>query len=287
MMKVFEVKHLSFQYPKSKDLVIKDISFDIEEGKIVGLLGPSGAGKSTIQKILTKLLSDYQGEILYFGKNLKTYKKEFYEEIGVCFEIPVHFNKLTALENMKYFAQLYKKNINYVDLFEKVNLSSAMNQNVSEFSKGMKVRLNFIRSLLNDPKVIFLDEPTNGLDPTNARIIKDLIIDLKKQNKTIFITTHLMGDVEQLCDEVIFITKGNIVETSTPRELKIKYGKKEIKVEYREDSDHVIIKNFALDNLGENKEFLDLIKTKNIETIHSGETSLENIFIKVTGEEVL
>jgi len=287
MGKVFEVKNLSFQYPKSKDLVIKNISFDVEEGKIVGLLGPSGAGKSTTQKILTKLLSDYQGEILYFGKDLKTYKKEFYEEIGVGFEMPVHFNKLTALENMKYFAQLYKKNINYMELFEKVNLSDAINQSVSEFSKGMKVRLNFIRALLNDPKVLFLDEPTNGLDPTNARIIKDLILEFKKQNKTVFITTHLMGDVEQLCDEVIFITKGEIVEASTPRELKLKYGKKEVKIEYKENGSDLTEKNFALEKLGENKEFLELIKNKNIETIHSGETSLENIFIKVTGEEVL
>lgn len=287
MEKVFEIRNLKFRYPKAKEDTIKSISFDVVKGKIVGLLGPSGAGKSTTQKILIKLIDGYEGEILYKGKDLKSYGNSFYEDVGVGFEIPVHFNKLTALENMKYFAQLYKKNINYTELFEKVNLSSAMNQNVGEFSKGMKVRLNFIRSLLNDPEVIFLDEPTNGLDPTNAKIIKDLILDLKKQNKTVFITTHLMGDVEQLCDEVIFITKGKIVETSTPRDLKLKYGKKEIKVEYKENGDNLIVKNFALEKLGENKEFLELIKTKNIETIHSGETSLENIFIKVTGEEVL
>src|SRR5690554_2418940 len=104
MKKIFEVNNLVFTYPKANEPVIKDISFSVEEGTIFGLLGPSGAGKSTTQKILIKLLDGYQGSILYNGKDLKQYRNEFYEEIGVGFEMPVHFNKLTALENMKYFA---------------------------------------------------------------------------------------------------------------------------------------------------------------------------------------
>lgn len=285
MKKIFEVNNLVFTYPKAKDPVIKDISFSVEEGMIFGLLGPSGAGKSTTQKILIKLLDGYQGSILYNGKDLKSYKKEFYEEIGVGFEMPVHFNKLTALENMKYFANLYKTNIDYVELLTKVGLKDAMNQEVGQFSKGMKVRLNFVRALLNDPKVIFLDEPTNGLDPKNAKIMKDLILDLKKQGKTIFITTHLMGDVEQLCDQVVFITKGKIKEGSSPRELKLKYGKREVRVEYIE-SGLSTLKVFDMENLGENEEFQRLLKQNHIETIHTGETSLEDIFIMVTGDVV-
>jgi len=286
MKKVFEVKNLVFKYPKSNEVTINSISFDVEEGKIFGLLGPSGAGKSTTQKILIKLLDNYEGEILYYGKDLKSYGKAFYEEIGVGFEMPVHFNKLTALENLKYFASLYKNNADYVDLLKKVNLEDAMNQEVGQFSKGMKVRLNFVRALINNPKVLFLDEPTNGLDPTNAKIIKDLILDFKKSGKTVFITTHLMGDVEQLCDEVIFMRKGNIGEKSTPRDLKIKYGKKEVNVEYLNDK-KLSKKSFDLNTLGKNNEFIDLISNYNIETIHSGETSLEDIFIKVTGENKL
>lgn len=285
MKKIFEVNNLVFTYPKAKEPVIKDISFSVEEGMIFGLLGPSGAGKSTTQKILIKLLDGYQGSILYNGKDLKSYKNEFYEEIGVGFEMPVYFNKLTALENMKYFANLYKTNIDYVELLTKVGLKDAMNQEVGQFSKGMKVRLNFVRALLNDPKVIFLDEPTNGLDPKNAKIMKDLILDLKKQGKTIFITTHLMGDVEQLCDQVVFITKGKIKEGSSPRELKLKYGKREVRVEYIE-SGLSTLKVFDMENLGENEEFQRLLKQNHIETIHTGETSLEDIFIMVTGDVV-
>jgi fluoroquinolone transport system ATP-binding protein len=284
MAKIFEIKNLVFRYPTAKEDVIKSISFDVEEGKIIGLLGPSGAGKSTTQKVLIKLLSDYHGEILYCGKDLKQYDKSFYEEIGVGFEMPVHFNKLTALENLKYFASLYKNNADYIDLLRKVNLYDVKDQEVGQFSKGMKVRLNFVRAMLNNPKMLFLDEPTNGLDPRNAKIIKEIILDYKKRGGTVFITTHLMGDVEQLCDEVIFMTNGTIGEKSSPRDLKIKYGTKEVKVEYLNQHE-LHQKVFLLEGLGENIEFLELIKQNNIETIHSGETTLEDIFIKVTGEE--
>jgi fluoroquinolone transport system ATP-binding protein len=282
-MVAIQVKGLRFTYPKQTEETIKSIDFSVEQGSIFGLLGPSGAGKSTTQKILTKLITDYEGEILFLGKDLRSYKKDFYEVVGVGFEMPIHFNKLTALENLKYFAALYKKNIDYLELLKKVGLYEARNQEVGTFSKGMKVRLNFVRALLNDPDVLFLDEPTNGLDPKNAKVMKDLILEYQKQGKTIIITTHLMGDVEQLCDQVVFMTKGKLSEMATPRELKIKYGKKEVKVEY--DGHGVTsFQTFPLQGLGQNLEFIQLLQEKQVETIHSGETSLEEIFIKVTGE---
>lgn len=283
MEKVFEIKNLKFRYPKANEDTIKSISFDVFKGKIIGLLGPSGAGKSTTQKILIKLINNYDGQILYNGKDLKSYGKSFYEEVGVGFEMPIHFNKLTALENMKFFANLYKKNIDYVELLKKVNLGESLNKPVGEFSKGMKIRLNFVRALLNDPKVLFLDEPTNGLDPTNARIIKDLILEFKNKGGTVLITTHLMNDVEQLCDEVFFMRDGVIGEMSSPRELKLRYGKKEIYVEYVSDG-KLEKRSFEFKNLGKNAEFINILNNYTVETIHSGETSLEEIFIKLTGD---
>jgi fluoroquinolone transport system ATP-binding protein len=132
--------------------------------------------------------------------------------------------------------------------------------------------------------VLFLDEPTNGLDPVNAKAIKDLINDFKKAGGTVFITTHLMQDVEQLCDEVIFITKGRIMEKANPRDLKLKYGKKEVRVEYLDPLPKV--KSFELQNLGNNPEFLNIIKNFAVETIHTGETTMEEIFIRVTKEDL-
>lgn len=279
-MNVFEVKDLSFTYPKGKSKVLDGISFNIEKGTIFGLLGRSGAGKSTTQKILIKLLDNYNGQILYMGKDLKSYNSNFYEEIGVGFEMPVHFNKLTGLENMQYFAAMYKSKRDLNKLFEQVGLSGDKNTPVEQYSKGMKVRLNFIRALINNPKVLFLDEVTNGLDPTNAGIIKSLILDFKNEGGTVLLTTHLMNDVEQLCDKVAFIHEGKIIETSTPRDLKLKYGKRIVNVEYLAKG-KTENKSFNLDEIGKDKEFLQILKNEKIETLHSGETNLNDIFIKL------
>jgi len=266
----FELKNVSFRYSKKRPLVIENMNLAVTKGTIFGLLGPSGAGKSTTQKIMSKLLNGYDGQILYFGNDLKSFDKSFYEAIGVGFEMPVHFNKLTAMENLSFFASLYKSHIDYEELLTRVGLGEAKNQQVGQYSKGMKARLNFVRALLNDPNVLFLDEPTNGLDPTNARIVKDIILEEKEKGKTIFISTHLMGDVEELCDEVAFIAKGKVLEISSPKQLKLKYGKRELVVEYI-DGDQAAKATFPLDGIGANATFLDIAKNKKIVTIHSAE----------------
>jgi fluoroquinolone transport system ATP-binding protein len=279
---MFEVKDLKFQYKNNKEDVLKGINFHIEEGEIFGFLGPSGAGKSTTQKIIIKILEDYRGDIFYRGKNLKDYKQEFFEEIGVSFEMPIHFSKMTAMENIDFFQNLYKKKGDIEKLMKRVGLWEDKDKMVAEYSKGMKIRLNIVRALLNDPSMLFLDEPTNGLDPANSMILKDMIRDFRDAGGTVFITSHIMSDIDQLCDRVAFIVNGEIKEIDSPRNLKIRYGQRLLKVEYKEDH-HVVTKEFPMDQLGENKAFIDILKTKNIETIHSGETTLEDIFIKVTG----
>ena len=280
----FSVKDLCFRYPSSNGDTIKKITFDVLEGEIFGLLGLRG-GKSTTQKILVKLLDNYTGSVKYFGKDLKSMDNSFYEEIGVGFEVPVHFSKLTALENMKFFSGFYKKTADIQELMERVGLWEYRNIKVGEYSKGMKVRLNFVRAMLNNPRVLFLDEVTNGLDPKNARIIKDMIAEYRAKGGTVFLTTHLMNDVEQLCDRIAFCVDGRLVEIATPRELKLKHGKREVKVEYRENGT-IASAIFPLDGIGFNDEFHKLLKTRNIETIHSGETSMEEIFIIMTGVEL-
>ncbi len=283
--KVFEVKDLRYRYRKGNVEAVRGISFDVYEGEIFGLLGPSGAGKSTTQKIMTKLFKEYAGEIVYLGKDLKQYDNQYFETLGVGFELPVHFSKLTGLENMKFFSQLYKERADIETLLDMVGLLDDKDRMVAQYSKGMKMRLNFVRALLNKPKLLFLDEVTNGLDPKNARIIKDAIRRFKEEGGTVFLTTHLMNDVEELCDRVAFIRQGEIVEISTPRDLKIKYGEREVRVEYYNNNQTKEAK-FPLDGLGENKEFLALLEEETIETIHSGETTLDQIFIEVTGEKV-
>lgn len=282
MQNAFSIEQLTYRYPSQEEDTIKGITFDIEEGEIFGLLGPSGAGKSTTQKILTKLLDNYRGKISYFGKDLSSLDKAFYEDIGVGFEMPVHFGKMTGLENMKFFSSFYKQHADLQAIMERVGLWEYKDIKVMEYSKGMKVRLNFVRAMLNDPKVLFLDEVTNGLDPANARILKDMISEFRNGGGTVLLTTHLMNDVEQLCDRISFIVDGKLTETSTPRELKIRYGKREVKVEYLENS-HTAAATFPLLGIGDNEDFHTLLRNKKIETIHSGETTMEDIFIIVTG----
>ena len=279
---MFKVEDLKYRYPKGESDVINGISFEINKGEIFGFLGPSGAGKSTTQKILIKILGGYQGHISYSGKDIAEFSDEFYESIGVSFEMPIHFSKMTAMENINFFLKLYKNNADVEELMTRVGLWEDRDKMVGEYSKGMKIRLNIVRAMLNNPEMLFMDEPTNGLDPTNAMILKDMIKEFRSNGGTVFITSHIMSDIDQLCDRVAFIVEGRIIEMDSPRNLKIKYGKRSMFLEYKEDGKTVGIE-FPLDGIGKNKEFLDLLQTKEIETLHSGETTLEDIFIQVTG----
>ncbi|MDP2814090.1 MAG: ABC transporter ATP-binding protein [Erysipelotrichaceae bacterium] len=278
---MFKVKDLQFKYPKNDSNTINGIDFEIAKGEIFGFLGPSGAGKTTTQKLMVKLLSNYKGYIEFDGKDLSKFHDEFYEDIGVCFEMPISFSKLTAMENLDFFRKLYKRQVDVQPLLERLGLWQDKDKLVGEYSKGMKIRLNMVRALLNDPKMLFLDEPTNGLDPKNSRIVKDMIRDFRNGGGTVFLTSHIMGDVDELCDRVAFITDGKLVEVDSPRNLKLKYGQRTVAVEYR-DNGSVVKEIFTMDQIRE-KVFMDLISNKNIETIHSGETTLEEIFIQVTG----
>jgi fluoroquinolone transport system ATP-binding protein len=278
---LIKVSNLRYRYPKNSDYTVKGIDFEIHKGEIFGFLGPSGAGKSTTQKLLIKLLRDFEGEIEYCGRPLKSYNDEFYQDIGVSFEMPISFSKLTAMENLDFFKQLYCKTIDVEPLLKRIGLWDDRDKKAGEYSKGMKIRLNFVRALLNNPKMLFLDEPTNGLDPVNARIMKDIILEFREQGGTVFLTSHIMGDVDELCDRVAFIVDGRLQEIDSPRNLKLKYGKRTVKVEYKEDG-QLVRREFTMDEI-KTPAFFELLQSKDIETLHSGETTLEEIFIKVTG----
>ncbi|MDO9574337.1 MAG: ABC transporter ATP-binding protein [Candidatus Contubernalis sp.] len=278
---MLKVRNLKFKYPKNKENTINGIDFEIKDGEIYGFLGPSASGKTTTQKILIKLLKDFEGDIEYYGKPLTSYSDDFYEDIGVSFEMPISFSKLTALENLEFFKKLYKKTVDVEPLLTRLGLWEDRDKKAGEYSKGMKIRLNFVRALINNPKMLFLDEPTNGLDPANARIMKDMIREFREQGGTVFLTSHIMSDVDELCDRVAFIADGKLREVDSPRNLKIKYGKRLVKVEYREEG-QLITREFSMEEI-KTQAFFDLLKKKDIETLHSGETTLEEIFIKVTG----
>lgn len=280
---MIEVKNLNFTYAGSAERALKDINFAIERGEIFGFLGPSGAGKSTTQKILIGLLKGYQGEIKVMGRDLNTWGSDYYERVGVSFEQPNHFLKLTARENLNYFRSLYSGATEDVQtLLEWVGLGEDGDKRVGQFSKGMRGRLTVARALINRPQLLFLDEPTSGLDPVNARRIQELIRQKRDEGTTIFLTTHNMAVADELCNRVAFITDGAIQLVDTPRELKLRYGKRLVRVEYGING-ATTKSEFPLDELGNNISFLELLRREHVQTIHTQETTLENIFIKVTG----
>lgn len=285
-MGIINVANLKFTYPNAKLETIKGLEFAVEQGEIFGFLGPSGAGKSTTQKILIGLLKNYLGEISVMGRDMGSLQSDYYEKIGVSFEMPNHYLKLTALENLIHFRTLYSERTEDPGaLLDMVGLGKDANSMVSHFSKGMKVRLGIARALLNDPELLFLDEPTMGLDPVNSATIKDLVRKRKARGKTVFLTTHNMSVADQLCDRVAFIMEGEIRLIDSPRELKLRYGKRQVMVEFFADG-QVEQEEFSLSGLGENERFRDILKSREIRTIHTQETTLENIFIQVTGHSL-
>lgn len=283
---MIEVKDLKFTYINAKEKTIKGLSFSVKKGEIFGFLGPSGAGKSTTQKILIGILKDYKGNVKVRGKEIKDWNKDFYERVGISFELPSLYRKLTALENLNFIKSFYEgKTQDSMELLEMVGLEDKANLKVSQYSKGMKMRLGFARAFIHKPELLFLDEPTSGLDPVNAKNIKEIILNKKREGKTIFLTTHNMNVAEELCDRVAFIVDGEIKLIDSPKELKIKYGKRNLRVEYYDNNDSVY-KEFDLKNIGYNDRFIELLRNKPIKTIHTGEASLDEIFIQITGRRL-
>ena len=201
MTEVIEVRGLTFTYPKSSEPTLRGMDFTVGRGEIFGFLSPSGAGKSTTQKLLIGLLRGHGGEALVWGRDPQHWGRDYYERIGVSFELPNHYQKLTGLENLRFFASLYDRpTADPMQLLAALGLEDDAHKRVSGYSKGMQMRLTFARSLINHPELVFLDEPTSGLDPVNSRTVTNMVLDLKEQGRTVFLTTHDMATADELCD---------------------------------------------------------------------------------------
>lgn len=278
---MISVKNCEFSYDKKP--FISDVSFDVGGGEIFGFLGPSGAGKSTLQKILIGLLKNYRGSVRVFGKEVREQKDDYYERIGIDFEFPSFYEKLSAVENLRFFSSLYKNSPRDFDsLLEKIGLLRDKDKKVGSYSKGMKSRLNFIKALVHDPELIFLDEPTSGLDPSNSRIMKDMILEEKKKGKSIIITTHNMQDAAELCDRVAFIVDGQVKAMDTPHNLIMKKGAGLIRYSYLENGKETG-SECPINDSGKDEKLLRLISEGKLLTIHSMEPDLGDIFMEVTG----
>lgn len=278
------VQNLTFSYTDKP--FIKDMNFNVNKGEIFGFLGPSGAGKSTLQKILLGMLPTYQGTATVGGTECRKHGESFYQMIGVDFEYSTMYEKLTARENLEFFSSMYDGKKRSVDeLFSRVGLENDADKKVSDYSKGMKSRLNFIKALIHDPELLFLDEPTSGLDPTNNRMMKDMILEEKKRGKTILLTTHNMQDATELCDRVAFIVGGQIYALDTPHNLIMSKGA--AKLTYTWDDNGEKTGSCRLDAASEDEMLKKLIAGNRLLSIHSSEPTLNDIFIEITGRTLV
>ncbi len=278
---MIEVKDLTFSYGKDKE-ALHGLSFTVEDGEIFGFLGPNGSGKSTTQKILTGILKRYGGSVTLFGKDLKNaHTQEFFRNIGVLFEFPYLYANLSALDNLRYFASFYPKEQlrDPEELLDELEFKwDFLRKPVSSYSKGMRQRVSMARALISNPRLLFLDEPTSGMDPTGAVLFRSIIEKERQKGTTIFITTHNMFDADLLCDRVALLSNGNIAALDTPRNLKEQNSSRSIAVSYL----HQGRRREATITAPELKNGFPFAYDE-IVSIHSQEPTLEDIFIQYTG----
>jgi len=263
---------------------VKGITFNVEEGEIFGFLGPNGAGKSTTIKMLTGQLYPKNGKINVLGLDITKKSGKVQAQIGICFERTNLYEQMSAIENLKLFADLYGvKKFDADDLLITVDLKGRGKDRVSSFSKGMKQRLMVARALISKPKILFLDEPTEGLDPTSADNIRNVILKERQRGATVFLTTHDMLEADKLSDRVAFINGGEIIALDTPYNLKQKYGKRSIKAQITTEIGEIEDRELLMDSENTASDIQMLFDKEKVVTIHSKEASLEDIFIQITG----
>jgi len=280
---MISVDGISYKY--GDFLAVDNISFEVNKGEILGFLGPNGAGKSTTVKMLTGQFLPEKGSIEIMGYDVSKDPKKIHERIGVCFEEKNLYSRLSVRENLEFFASLFDIDADIDSLLKKIDLVKWADDKAENLSKGMQQRVMFARALINDPDILFLDEPTDGLDPISADSIRKIILSEKQKGKTIFLTTHNMSEADMLSDRVAFINEGKIVALDTPENLKLKLGKRVLKIRLSTD-DGFKDESLMLDDPNTPQKAMDLLGSKKIATIHTQEATLDEVFIKLTGRKL-
>lgn len=271
MEQVISVQNLSKRF---KDITaLRDCSFDIQKGEVFGYLGPSGAGKTTTIKLLSGQLRADGGSISVFG--MSPFDSGVKDKIGIMSDNSGLYEKMSVYENLKLFAEIYRlPKERITEVLERIGLSDAAKKPVEKLSKGMRQRLIFARTILHQPDMLFLDEPTANLDPATAEEVRTLILQMKAQGTTVFLTTHNMEEANEMCDRIAFLNNGEIIECGSPYELKLKYAKKQVRVTTAEEEVTLPLDSAAL------AEYL--AGAGELKMIHSIEPSLKEVFLTLT-----
>ena len=263
--------------------VLKGISLTVKPGEIIGLLGPSGAGKTTLIKIITGQLIPTSGSVMLAGYDMRKPDSGVYRKIGMMMDDCGLYERLSCYDNLKLYADLYRIDRGRIgEVLEWVGLDRDWKRPVQRLSKGMRGRLMLARAVLHTPELLFLDEPTSGLDPATTRHIHELILRMRQEGTTVFLTTHNMAEAEKLCKHVALLHEGRIVEYGEPQEINRKYNHlNKLKIRLYGGMD------MELPNTEEAADTVrEYLLKRQIETIHSTEPNLEAVFLELTGRNL-
>jgi len=297
METIIKTTDLDFSFGNQK--VVNELCLQVPKNSIFGFLGPNGAGKSTTIKLLLGLLHSTETNIHLFGKDLKSNKNQVLSKVGNLIEAPTVYKNLTALENLIYFNKIYKKKPSRIDdVLRIIGLWEQRNKKAKHFSTGMKQRLGIGMAIFHNPELIMLDEPVNGLDPAGVFEIRELLKRLHSDGKTIFVSSHILSEVEKLCSHVGIIKKGTLLfqgeinslisRTKNHIEIKTNDSKRAIellrKQEYHVESKANDILVIEIDNQSSYNKLLSTLVTNQVEIYDIGtkSTNFEDIFIKLT-----
>jgi ABC-2 type transport system ATP-binding protein len=267
---------------------VRGISFAASPGEVFGLLGHNGAGKTTTIRMLTGRTPPTSGTATVGGHDVVTDRDAARGLLNLVFEDQNLYERLSGRDNLRLFADLYGAPRERTDeLLERVGIASAAGRKVKTYSTGMKQRLLLARGLVNDPAVLFLDEPTRGLDPMSARNLRTIVRELSAGGTTIVLTTHDMVEADELCHRVAFLSEGRIVALDTPRELKLRIGDeagttRRARVLLDDRTEHVV----ALDDPGQDARLAGWVRDGRVVTVHSDEPSLADVFVALAGRSL-
>lgn len=275
---MIEVRNLSKHFGEIR--AVDDISFTVYRGEIFSFLGHNGAGKTTTIRMLTGRSIPTSGMATIDGMDIVEQRERILPIINVVPEDQNLYERLSGRANLELFAQLYDVPGNRVDeLLARVGLEEASSRATKTYSSGMKQRLLIARALINNPQVLFLDEPTRGLDPASAKELRDMITELSQNGTTVFLTTHLMEEADHLSHRVAFISNGQLVAVDTPRELKLRHGERTASVLLDDRTDHLL----RLNDSSDARQLAEWMESGRVLSIHSREGTLEDVFIAIAG----
>lgn len=300
-MHIIEVKDVSKKY--GKNTVVNNISFEVKEGETFGILGPNGAGKTTTLEMIETLRSISKGSIFVDSFDVKKNPNKVKKVIGVQLQSSSYFEKLRLSELLDLFASFYQSKINSLEILKQVGLEQKIKSYVNDLSGGQQQRFSIASTLVNEPKIIFLDEPTTGLDPQARRNIWSLIEKIRERGHTIVMTTHYMEEAEILCDRIAIMDKGKIIDINTPYNLIKKHGTGSI-ISFKSEK-HIAKKTllhldsvtnvistdrkyelYSKDDIKTIKDLVNIQKEFSITNLSIRPSTLEDVFLNLTGKKL-